>query len=506
MRKRRLRLLLAVLLLSVFIGPAAAGADDSALFPFRQNGLWGYMDRQGRAVIAPQWAYARPFSGNMALVGMKRLSPSQWTLYGHADGVIDQSGHYLVAPKECLNIEEYPFAYRLRDPLHEDREGFLDKESGFLQMPRDEYTAVFLWGEDGKGPIAIMNNKGMTGYIDRSTGKTAIPFRYDGESEEPEFQNGYALPASQLILSNKSGEADYLGVLFHLIDRSGHEIKMPEGLFPFSRVRNGAFVFAEKSDLKDQEDGSFFLDGYGLAKPDGTVLIPRDRDIMLMYPPDENGMVCFLKKTKNGLRCGHMDVTGRVIVPPRYHIEKEYYDTYAFKNGYAVIKDSSVGDGNRWVIIDPLGQEVFTAPGRTEDGYYFALEEYAVQKNGLIWYSTWKPKKKACGVVEKAEQRYGLLRIADGRAEYLTEPIYEDNVGFSLAADDIFRIAPNFAEGLQPVRRHGLWGYINEKAEWVIRPAWHEAADFRNGLALVQKDGRLAYIDHEGVVVWREKE
>ena len=36
----------------------------------------------------------------------------------------------------------------------------------------------------------------------------------------------------------------------------------------------------------------------------------------------------------------------------------------------------------------------------------------------------------------------------------------------------------------------------------------HHAAvisEFRDGLALVEKDGKLAYIDHDGAVVWREE-
>ena len=31
------------------------------------------------------------------------------------------------------------------------------------------------------------------------------------------------------------------------------------------------------------------------------------------------------------------------------------------------------------------------------------------------------------------------------------------------------------------------------------------AANFRDGLALVEKDGKLMYIDHSGAVVWEER-
>ena len=52
---------------------------------------------------------------------------------------------------------------------------------------------------------------------------------------------------------------------------------------------------------------------------------------------------------------------------------------------------------------------------------------------------------------------------------------------------------------------NGLWGYINEQAETVIQAVWDKASSFREGLALVEKDGKLAYIDHAGDVVWQEK-
>ncbi len=502
MRMFLLRLLLAALALGAPGFPAACGAEAQALYPIRQGGLWGYMDRQGNVAIAPKWAYARPFSGGMALVGGKPFS-AVWTLYGHADGVIDRGGHYIVTPEDGLNIEEHAFAYRLRDTAHDDTEGFLDKASGFLQRPNKDYSTISLWDDDGAGPLAVMNSEGLTGYIDRTTGKTSIPFRYTGQSEEAGFQNGYALPADEITLQDQEGETAYYGIRYHLIDREGRDVDMPEGVVPFSRMRNGAFVYAVMADPKGQEDADPFEKGFGLMQPGGKVLIPRDPDILLMEPPDEKGMVCFLKETEKGALCGHMDSSGRVIVPPRYNISSETYDTYRFFHGYAVIEDLSAN--TRWVILDTHGREVFTAPNQREDGRAFELIGH-VQKDGLVWYSTWKPEKRAYGVVAKTERRYGLMRVKDGRAEYLTEPVFEDYEGLSLAADNIFRETAHFAEGVQPVRQNGLWGYIDEQAEWVIPPAWHEAASFRDGLALVKKAGKLAYIDREGAVVWHERD
>ena len=61
-----------------------------------------------------------------------------------------------------------------------------------------------------------------------------------------------------------------------------------------------------------------------------------------------------------------------------------------------------------------------------------------------------------------------------------------------------------FHEGLMPVSQNRQYGYINEQAAWVIPPKWDHAWEFGNGLARVEKDGKLASIDHEGAVIWQE--
>ena len=40
---------------------------------------------------------------------------------------------------------------------------------------------------------------------------------------------------------------------------------------------------------------------------------------------------------------------------------------------------------------------------------------------------------------------------------------------------------------------------------WVIPPQYSRADNFCDGLALVEKDGKLMYIDHSGAVVWEEE-
>ena len=54
---------------------------------------------------------------------------------------------------------------------------------------------------------------------------------------------------------------------------------------------------------------------------------------------------------------------------------------------------------------------------------------------------------------------------------------------------------------------YGTMGYVNDRG-WTAYPLLPEfdcAEPFRNGLALVEKNGTLMYIDHSGAVVWEEQ-
>ena len=44
----------------------------------------------------------------------------------------------------------------------------------------------------------------------------------------------------------------------------------------------------------------------------------------------------------------------------------------------------------------------------------------------------------------------------------------------------------------------GKWGYIDQQGEVAIAPQFDYAADFSEGLAAVQQDGRYGYIDTDG--------
>ena len=70
--------------------------------------------------------------------------------------------------------------------------------------------------------------------------------------------------------------------------------------------------------------------------------------------------------------------------------------------------------------------------------------------------------------------------------------------------------ADEFSEGLANVSirkdsQNEVWGYINRKGDFVIKPQFQLAKPFYNGLAQVFLNGQEGYIDKSGKFVWKGK-
>ncbi len=78
-----------VVLLTIItcVAANAQGKSDEArnLFPIEQNKKWGYIDRDGKTVIPPQFEFAEEFSEGLALVQLN----GKW-------GFIDASGTLVI--------------------------------------------------------------------------------------------------------------------------------------------------------------------------------------------------------------------------------------------------------------------------------------------------------------------------------------------------------------------------------------------------------------------------
>ena len=140
-------------------------------------------------------------------------------------------------------------------------------------------------------------------------------------------------------------------------------------------------------------------------------------------------------------------------------------------------------------FVDLTGKEAF----RLEIKDLFTAETPWENGTDTALYFTGKP---ASGSYNRfTEVRCGLF---NARGEILTPPVFT-------LRDIEERL--EFSKGFLPIidADTGKTGYINDRGLWVISPQYDDASPFRDSLALVEKDGKLMYIDHSGEVVWKER-
>ena len=89
----------AVILLALCLLPLPVFTENSvpALYPIRQNGLWGYMNRQGEAVIEPQWDSVSLFYDHVAGVSVETDGEP---VYGLIDITLDIHTEYFESFKQ----------------------------------------------------------------------------------------------------------------------------------------------------------------------------------------------------------------------------------------------------------------------------------------------------------------------------------------------------------------------------------------------------------------------
>src|SRR3990172_9166167 len=65
---------------------------EAALFPIRVDGKWGYIDRQGRVVVEPQFDEAYPFSEGLGRIGVDQKTAGKF-------GFVDATGAIVIEPQ-----------------------------------------------------------------------------------------------------------------------------------------------------------------------------------------------------------------------------------------------------------------------------------------------------------------------------------------------------------------------------------------------------------------------
>jgi hypothetical protein len=141
--------------------PAASG-----LYPVKQDGKYGFIDKTGKIIINPQFNNARSFSEGLASVC---IGGNGFLCQGGNWGFIDKTGKIIINPQFDF---AFPFSEGLANVNIGNKYGYIDKTGKIVINPQFDDADDFSEGLASvcKGGNGVSCEGGKWGYIDK-TGK-----------------------------------------------------------------------------------------------------------------------------------------------------------------------------------------------------------------------------------------------------------------------------------------------------------------------------------------------
>ncbi|HXO29934.1 MAG TPA: WG repeat-containing protein [Thermoanaerobaculia bacterium] len=315
--------------------PAEWKRDNSGLYPIKIEGKFGFMDRSGKTVIAPQFDQTEGFSEGLAAVRI-----------GTKVGYINTKGALVITPQFDSGR---PFMHGRASVQIGNQYGFIDTDGRFICTPTFQWAYAFS-GDGNLAPVQTADNQGA--FVDRAgqlvlagkfkrvlsfTGGLA-PATSDGDKWGyiDEKGNWVIDPQFELALPFREGLAAVkVGGRIGYIDAKGKFIVNPQ-------FEQGD-MFSEGRARVRTADGNGFIDTKGGAVGETKFL----------------GALAFndgLAPVRTSEGWGYIDAAGKMIVVP----ELERAET--FQNGLALVTV-----GGKQAYVTTSGVFVTYEPGFNPD-------------------------------------------------------------------------------------------------------------------------------------------
>jgi hypothetical protein len=300
---------------------AACSSSDSLFRVYvnvEEGGPWGYIDKTGTPVIAPQFYTAGEFSEGLASASRDYVK----------EGYIDTTGSFVIQP-------HYYGAGRFSEglaavQLEESGDyGYIDKTGTQVIAPQFYNAGLF---SDGLAPVQLEEG-GDYGYIDKTGALVIAPHFYWVGS----FSDGLAP-----VPEGDDGEWGY-------IDKSGSWVIQPQ------------FYFARE-----------FSEGLALASVDGTSYGYIDKSGKFVIQPQYLDSYSFSEglapASLDGTSYGYIDKSSNFVIQP------QYFYAYPFSDGlaYVALNEAAAWDGPGALegYIDKTGKVIWQ--GQTGEADFYA--------------------------------------------------------------------------------------------------------------------------------------
>jgi WG repeat protein len=345
---------------------------------------------------------------------------------------------FLLGSEPGADNTETPDLYRIWSA--DKKVGFIDKTGRVVIQPQ------FTWAyEFSEGLCQVMLPDKTGGYID-TTGKLVIEI--DTHDDHP-FRCGVTVVRT----GKKTG----------ILDRTGRFIDCPFDLIDeFSEGLAAVGVYEKPADEKSNP--LWRQSKWGFVDTRGKLVTPIEytaaRSFSAGLAPVYVGGSDSMCLGPQGGKWGYINRRGEMAIKP------QFATATSFSEGLALV---SLG-GQNYGWIDTTGKFAIDV---------MKLRAASSFHDGVAWIVGEKldaHRKLAMGYVTK-----------EGKVFF--HPAFHQSVG-------------PVSEGLVVGQGTEGVGYLDLRGDWVIEPRFSSAEPFRGGLALVEMEGQLAYIDKTGRVIW----
>ena len=350
-------------------------------------------------------------------------------------------------------VVEQPPGEALHRIVVEKKWGFINRNGEIVIEPQFDWVREF---SDG---MCQASKGGKWGYIDQ-TGRWAFdaPLTHD---DRP-FRCGVA------VVYTDKGQG--------IVNRTGSVIDCPfDWIHDFSEGLTAVFIRPEVKKRQPPQFGPT-LEQWGFVNTKGEVVVPTkftsarafSGGLAAVYVGGVNDSCTGLRDGK----WGFMDQTGKFVIEPQFLFAD------SFSEGLATVSL----DGKNYGWIDSRGKFVIQPrPFTIATSFHEGVARIRGTPEG-------DPGWKEFGYITK-------------EGTVFVHPVYS-------------AMSAPFCGGLAEARAHPVWdpmkeswvqgnyGYVDKQGCWVIDPQFSHSGPFQGGLACVQRDGMMMYIDKSGKTVW----
>jgi hypothetical protein len=216
-------------------------------------------------------------------------------------------------------------------------------------------------------------------------------------------------------------------------------------------------------------------------------------------------------------KCGYVDTSGKLVIPLQYTAAGSFSEGLAPVYVGGVDRMCTGLDSGHWGYINTKGEMVIKPQFSLAKPFSEGLACVSFDGNNYGWIDkTGKFAIKMRRLRIAMSFHDGVARI---RGDSDSVPGWND-FGYIDRAGGVF-IHPvfdagssPFSQGLASAREEPTWdaaklewnqgkyGYVDKRGNWVVEPQYTHAGPYRGGVALVQTETQVAYIDRAGKKIW----